>query len=317
MVSLPTLVFVPGSWHKPSCYNKVMEQLQCDHNIKCLTVTLPSTTGDPDATFKNDLDGAKAVISSETTQGRDVVVIAHSYGGMVGASAIKGFSRSHSNPPSSLTSPGHVKALILIASGFAITGLSFMDPLLGIPPPSWRANRTTGFAELATSPRELFYHDLAADEAARCIAELTPQSLKALFEGGEHVYAGWRDVPTWYVGTAEDRALPVVLQRVQVGMARGQGGVVVHEELAAGHSPFLSKPQEVVRIVMEAVREVSGLKAGEGVGLGGAEMRSLVPEPRLGAPWSWVKYGLPLLVGRCMGWAILGFMSFRRFWRRS
>ncbi len=34
----------------------------------------------------------RAVISGETTQGRDVVVVAHSYGGIVGSSAVKGFT---------------------------------------------------------------------------------------------------------------------------------------------------------------------------------------------------------------------------------
>lgn len=57
------------------------------------TVTLPSTAGTPAASFKNDLDAAREVISTETTHGHNVVVIAHSYGIMVGNSAIKGFTQ--------------------------------------------------------------------------------------------------------------------------------------------------------------------------------------------------------------------------------
>ncbi|GLI79820.1 hypothetical protein PoHVEF18_008161 [Penicillium ochrochloron] len=71
-----------------------------------------------------------------------------------------------------------------------------MDPFFGRPPPAWRVNNETGYAELVTSPRELFYHDLPEEEANYWISQLTSQSLKALFEGGEYTYAGWTDVPS-------------------------------------------------------------------------------------------------------------------------
>ena len=76
MDDLPALVFVPGSWHKPSCYHKVISIFQDRHNIKCVPVELPSTKGNPEATFKDDIDAAVIAIESETSQGRDVIVIA-------------------------------------------------------------------------------------------------------------------------------------------------------------------------------------------------------------------------------------------------
>lgn len=193
-----------------------------------------------------------------------------------------------------------------------------MDPLFGIPPPAWRANKETGFADIAISPRELFYHDLPADEAAHHVAELTPQSLKALFEGGEYVWDGWKEVPNWYIGTIEDRGLPVVLQRVQVGMARGQGAVVHHSELRSSHSPFLSKPDEVIATILEAVETVTGLQVQDSHPSALIERKNtMTPQARLNAPTSWIKYGLPLTLGRGLGYAIAGFMAFRSLWKRS
>jgi hypothetical protein len=58
MSNPPTLVFIPGAWHQPSCYDKVIKLLEEEHNLKCIAITLPSTTGDPNATFKDDLDAA-------------------------------------------------------------------------------------------------------------------------------------------------------------------------------------------------------------------------------------------------------------------
>lgn len=285
----PIIVFIPGAWHKPSCSNKIISVLQDEHEMKCISITLPSTTDDPAAIFENDVDTAATPSrvqrrTGATTNGRNVVVIAYSYGGMVANSAIHGFAKPRDAVVSSLPSPpnndeGHVIGLILIASGFTLTGLAFMDPFFGRPPPSWRVNIAIGFTELVTPPAELFYHDLPADEAEYWVSQLQSQSLKALFERGEYAFAGWMEVPAWYIGTVEDRGLPVLMQRLGVELARGMGGNIVHREMQTSHSPFLS-----------------------------------LPEVRLWQPISWVKFGLPLRFAHVLGWGVLAFHWARRLW---
>ncbi|WQF84693.1 Putative alpha/beta hydrolase-1 [Colletotrichum destructivum] len=328
MPNLPTLLFIPGSWHKPSCYDKITRILQEKHGLRCISVTLPSTTGDPAATFGDDVDAARQALSRETAQGRNVVVIAHSYGGMVGNSVIKGFApprdaaKGSSAPATSSTradhrdalSEGHVIGLILIASGFTLTGLAFMDPFFGRPPPGWRVNSTTGYAELVADPRKFFYHDLPPEEAEFWTSQLTTQSLKALFEGGEHAYAGWQDVPAWYIGTVQDQGLPVVAQRMTVGMAREMGAKVEHRELQTSHSPFLSQPENTASIVLEAVEAFAGtsIDAKPRRGVGTDER---LPVPRLWQPLTWFRFGLPLIFGRILGRSFLVFDWGRRLFR--
>ncbi|KAH6679960.1 Alpha/beta hydrolase family-domain-containing protein [Plectosphaerella plurivora] len=313
----PTLLFIPGSWHKPVCYDILISRLREQGGLRCISITLPSTNGDPAATFKDDLDTARNAIEFETNEDRDVVVIAHSYGGIVGNSAIKGFAKKD-NPKSS-DSPessrkGHVIGLILIASGFALTGLSFMDPLFGHPPPAWRVNATTGYAEIVADPRQMFYHDLSPEDAEYWTSQLTTQSLKSLFEGGEFVYSGWKDVPSWYIGTVEDQGLPVVVQRMQVGMARTMGGRVEHRELQTSHSPFLSQPENTADIIMEAVEAF--MVAGAGMA---PQPRStttgVVPAPKLFYPLTWLRFGIPLIFGRFLGRTYMVFSWIRSFWK--
>lgn len=309
MSDLPTLVFTPGAWHRPTCYDKVMKALREQHQIRCTSFQLPSTVGDPMATFKDDLDAARVTIANETTEGHDVILVAHSYGGMVANSAIKYFTEPQ-------VAQGRVVGLVLIASGFTLTGLSFMDPFFHVPPPAWRVNKETGFAEIVTSPRELFYHDLTAEEADEWVSQLTPQSLKALFEGGEHSYAGWRDVPIWYIGTTEDRGLPVVAQRLNVGMAREMGATVEHRELNSSHSPFLSQPDEVVHLLVEATRAFTG-KVVEDVKVDGRRKEIMTPLATIWKPSSWLKYGLPMMFGRILGRSVLLFYGVRTLWRTA
>ncbi|KAG8162375.1 hypothetical protein KVR01_008140 [Diaporthe batatas] len=309
--SSPTLVFVPGAWHKPVCFDKVTNILQGRYKLECVSVTLPSTTGNPAATFKDDIDVVREAICKETSQGHNVVIVAHSYGGMVGNSAIKGFMKPVDNATegsgTSSHQIGHVVGLVLIASGFTFTGLAFMDLFMGKPPPFWRINNTTGYAELVAPPRELFYHDVPADEAEYWVSQLTNQSLKSLFEGGEFAYAGWQDVPVWYLGTIEDRGQPVVAQRMQVGMAREMGAHVQHRELRSSHSPFLSRPEQTAGIVFEAVGAFTGhpvatAKTPEDTVGGDGEVLTAV---RLRELLTWYRYGLPLALGHLIGRCII------------
>lgn len=295
----PTLVFIAGSWHQGRCFERVTTVLESKHALKCISITLPSTTGNQNADFKGDVDEARRVIISETSYGRNVVVVAHSFGGMVGNSAIKDLT----SPPKT-SSQGYVIGLILIASGFTLTGLSFMAPMFNIPPPSWMINAETGFADLLMDPREFFYHDLPSDDAEYWTSQLGSQSLKAMFEGGEYAYAGWRDVPTWYIGTIEDRGLPVVVQRVQVGMARAMGGRVVHRELPSSHSPFLSMPEDCVAIILEAVAEFSSEQSGDASRREILGKRAIPPAVRILSPGSWFRYGIPFGIGRFVGTCI-------------
>lgn len=313
MANLPTLVFVPGAWHRPTCYDKIIKLLREEHGLKCTAITLPSTTGNPEATFKDDIDAARDAISGETTQGRDVVVVVHSYGGMVGNSAVKGFAKPRGAAPDSST--GHVIGIILIASGYTLTGFAFMDPFFGIPPPQWRINKETGFADIVMPPRQFFYHDLPADEAEYWTSQLTTQSLKALFEGGQYAYAGWLDVPSWYIGTIEDRGMPVVAQRLTVGMAREMGGHIEHRELPTSHSPFLSRPKETVEIMVDAIGAFTGKSLAKAPKTSVTSKLITTPAARLWRPVTWYRYGLPLAFGHIIGRGMLAFGGVRRMWR--
>ena len=339
MANGPSLVFIHGSWHRPICYDKVIQLLRDDHGLKCIAVGLPSTSNDPAATFKDDVDAARNVVLSQTIMGRDVIVVAHSYGGLVGSSCIKGLTlpktptstrgigTEQSSSPGTQSSPsrqGYVTALVLISSGFAMTGWAFMDPFFGVPPPAWRVDKETGYATLVADPQQLFYHDVPDGEAKYWVSQLTTQSLKALFEGGEYVYAGWWDVPTWYIGTTDDKALPIVVQRMQVGTVRAQGAEVHYFELKSSHSPFLSMPADVAQVLLEATRTAGRIQTYVDASVRDASQQRKrtkqrsheKPMVQLVAPSTWIRFGVPFMIGRMIGWSLVGFGALRRLWRQ-
>ncbi|KAK3359071.1 Alpha/beta hydrolase fold-1 [Lasiosphaeria hispida] len=242
----PTLIFVPGAWFPATAWAKLTAILT-PADYKCLPVSLPSsTTGLPTATFLDDVQAIKAAVQAETSAGADVVLVCHSYGGMPAQSILMDLDRA---------AGGRVLGFAMVASGFTMTGMSFLGGLGGVPPPSWRADVETGFAELVAEPRALFFHDLSEAEGTEWVGKLGKQSLRALSGGGEHAYAGWKDVPCWYLAATEDQALPVEAQRFFVKMAKDAGGDVTLREIGSGHSPMLSRPEETAGFVREAVED--------------------------------------------------------------
>jgi len=147
----------------------------------------------------------------------------------------------------------------MMATGFATTGLSFIDHIGGKPPPFWIADRENGFAVIVADVRELFYHDLPEEEGNLWASRLEKQALKVLLEGGEHVYSGWKDVPVWYLMTTDDKTYPIEAQKYVVQLARDGGGDVTMREVESSHSPMLSKPKETVEFILEAVAALEGL----------------------------------------------------------
>ncbi|ETN43020.1 uncharacterized protein HMPREF1541_02178 [Cyphellophora europaea CBS 101466] len=227
-----TIVFVPGAWHRPEIWSRVTSLLP----FKTVCPALPTTTGS--GTFKDDIDAVRAPIQAEIASGNNVVVVAHSYGSVPASSALRGLTSG---------SP-RVIGFIGIATGWATIGKSFNDAFEGKPPPIWEIKN--GLVELTIDPRELFYHDV--DDADQWVAKLDKQSAEA-FDGGEHVYPGWKEVPAWYLATIEDRALPFQAQMMFVRQAQAEGDVTIRE-IAASHSPMLSKPKETADFIQEAVR---------------------------------------------------------------
>ncbi|KAK8076244.1 hypothetical protein PG994_003516 [Apiospora phragmitis] len=285
----PTFVLVSGAWHGTSYWAKVVAGL-AEEGYRAVPVALRSASLSPDTTFADDLGDVRDAIRGEVGRGCDVVVVAHSLGSVVGSSAIKGFaaasaqSSSEGEPAATVTAAdgsstvvagtgttrnGHVIGFVALATGFLPTGVCFLEVVGGKPPPLWRfssepsavmtasfSNTTDGevvddddgesttktFATIRVEPREAFYNDLSVDEGNEWVELLSPQCTATISKGGEFVYAGWLD----------DRAFPHEDQRASAQAARDAGANLWSEEIAAGHSPMLSRPAETTDFLRRA-----------------------------------------------------------------
>lgn len=77
----PTILFIPGAWHGPDVFDVVRDSLT-SRNIPTVALALPSIGTEPPTKGLTD--------DTIFVQGKRVVIIAHSYGGMVRAGAVEG-----------------------------------------------------------------------------------------------------------------------------------------------------------------------------------------------------------------------------------
>lgn len=251
----PTLIFVHGAWHTPEFWKLVIPDLEADGHRCVHPQLIFCGTEHPIDSIKPAIEQVQSLISAEVSSGRDVILITHSFGGSVGSSAVKGLTRKD---PSNLTSSstGRVVGLIQIAAFLPPTGVSLHDVLADRSHEPFHHSYPDGWELIDNGdPRKLFYHDLSPDEAETWIKRIVKQSSGAM-STREGVYAGWADVPVWYLVCLDDQAMPVHIQEGMVEAARRKGADITTRRVDSGHSPCLSKPKEVVEFISEAVAAV-------------------------------------------------------------
>jgi pimeloyl-ACP methyl ester carboxylesterase len=89
-MSKPTIVFPPGAWHTPDCFDIVREQLH-QRGWETEAVAYPSMGAEPpNKGLAEDAAAVRVVLDELINHGKDIVLVVHSYGGLVGQNAVDG-----------------------------------------------------------------------------------------------------------------------------------------------------------------------------------------------------------------------------------
>lgn len=132
--SLPALVFVPGEWHGPEIFDEVRANLnERGYPTEAATLVTHGAT-DPNIGLAEDVANVRSKIERLVEDGKDVVVVAHSYGGVPSSCAVEGLSVSD------LAAQGKNGGVIMVVyvTSFAIeSGASLLESVGGTYPPWW------------------------------------------------------------------------------------------------------------------------------------------------------------------------------------
>jgi pimeloyl-ACP methyl ester carboxylesterase len=173
------------------------------------------------------------------TQNGPVILVGHSYGGVVITEA--------GNDPK-------VAGLVYIAAfapdkGESVSSL-IKDPAPGAPVPPILPPQDGYLFLDRTKFAASFAADVGADAAQFMADSQVPWGVEAL--GGAVSRPAWKTKPSWYLVSTEDKMIPPDAQRA---MSKRAGSTVV--EVKGSHAVYVSQPQAVASLIDKAARGVT------------------------------------------------------------
>ncbi|KAJ5639525.1 uncharacterized protein N7484_007387 [Penicillium longicatenatum] len=239
----PTIVFSLGAWIIPAVFDATRSRLDV---LGCPSVcpAHPSIGAEPPTkTLLDDVASLREVLVKLADDGQDLVVVGHSYGGVVASCAVVGLSKSARAKEG--TAGGVIKVVYLAA--FAIDkGQSLLGMLGGNYLP-WM--KVEGDYVLADGAGAVGWQDLPLEKQEKWNA-LSLHTSRAVFSG-ESTYEPWRDIPCAYIICEQDHALPPSFQEL---FASKMGGPENTYRLPSSHSPFLSMPERLADLLHQVVK---------------------------------------------------------------
>ncbi|MFG1918571.1 alpha/beta fold hydrolase [Micromonospora sp. NPDC048898] len=228
----PTIVVVHGAFAESGGWDRIVARLQ-DEGHRVIAAANPLRSVAYDATY------IRALLDS--IEG-PVVLVGHSYGGMVISKAAAGAE--------------NVKKLVYVA-GFApeagdsgaTLAAKFPGSTLG---QTLRPVKLPDGGEDVYVDQELYHAQFAADvpgEVTRVMAaNQRPITSAALEEAAEGSQA-WQSIPSWFLIPEADNNIPAAAHRFMAERAKAVTTVSIPN---ASHAVFVSHPTEVGDLILEA-----------------------------------------------------------------
>ena len=231
----PTIVLVHGAFAESSSWNGVIAQLQ-QHDVRAVAVANPLRSLAGDAAYVRDvlasIDGP-------------IVLVGHSYGGLVITEAASGNDAVVGLVYASAFVPDTGDSAFSLST--SAPGSTLGDALDAHPV-------STGGVEFTIRP-DVFPQQFAADVSPE-IAELMgatqrPVTEAALSEGLPTSRPAWRDIPSWHVFGDQDLNIPAAVLRAGAERAGSRGTT---EIAGASHAISVSHPAAVAATIADAGR---------------------------------------------------------------
>ena len=222
-VKTRNVVFVHGLFADGSCWTEVIARLQ-GRGLNCTSVQNPLTN------LPEAVTAAQIVLDR---QDGPTVFVGHSFSGMI------------------LTEAGvhpKVSALVYVAARAPAAGEDYAALAKNFPTPPAAAGIVFDGDE-GRLTEAAFLRDFAGDlpaAKARVLYAVQEPFHKALLTG-RTTHAAWREKPTFYAVSTEDRTINPDLERF---MAKRMGAKTI--EVKASHVSLISQPDAITQLILDA-----------------------------------------------------------------
>ncbi|WP_138732631.1 alpha/beta fold hydrolase [Modestobacter excelsi] len=224
---MTNFVLVHGGWVGGWYWNEVADRLRkAGHRVEVIE-QLPSGGTDPAALGGLAAD-AHAVRQAVERVGEPVVLVGHSYGGMVITELADHPAVAHS---------------VYLAAFWPQRGQSAMELLAGGPPPTWVSPHEDGTLRTTDdleALRQALCDDVDQERAYANLRRFGPQSIASATDPSTAPHRGH---PTTYIICERDQGLPPVAQEQMAAAADHR------HRLPSSHSPMTSMPDELADVL--------------------------------------------------------------------
>ncbi|KIX03345.1 uncharacterized protein Z518_06897 [Rhinocladiella mackenziei CBS 650.93] len=242
-------VLVPGGFCPGSFYHKVTTILQ-NGGYQVHEIDLPSVgkrEGSP-ATMYDDADHIRSVVSEFADQGKNVVLCANSYGGLVSTEAVKGTTKAEREANGK---PGALVHVVFIGSLLAPVGMNAQE-LVGGKIPLDMKSKPDYIEPIDAEVAGAYLCSDLDDKATQKYYGSLQKPHSAVSFLGRLTHAGYLHVPTTVVVTERDVAISPDVQHKNVDTVIAEGkGNIRKVPMASDHCAMISHPEEIVEILLQ------------------------------------------------------------------
>ncbi|KAH7350439.1 Alpha/beta hydrolase fold-1 [Pyrenochaeta sp. MPI-SDFR-AT-0127] len=243
-------VLVPPSFSPASFYDRVVPLLE-KKGYASLLVELKSVNDGQGLTVSmyEDAGAIRSAIMPLVDQGKGVVLVANSYGGIPATEATKGFSLAERK---ALSKPGAIIGIVYMASFIASEGGCINQLMVGRMPENTQKLVDYQTMDPRTDAQYIFTHLNQADKdeyASRLMKHCSRTFDDPL------TYPGYLHIPATYIICTDDIVLPEDFQSTMISAANAKGADIVTKKIHADHCPMISHPAEVVDVLMQAAEQ--------------------------------------------------------------
>ncbi|KAI1389602.1 alpha/beta-hydrolase [Hypoxylon trugodes] len=254
----PAIVLVPGAWTPPAAYAKLANALKA-RSFTVETPALPSNNGarPPNSSHEDDVAAVRKVIKSFVDDGKEVIVYMHSYGAVVGTNAVEGLTKKDREAQGL---SGGVVYLFYLCGYLLAKGQSIWTVIEGFGVEAVKNHPSITFEDDGTwflsDPVGHLCHDLDPEDQEEQRKLSTRQNMEAI--KGKVAYEAWRDVPSTYIRTTEDRCVPPVFQDICLAYPKEANVPIDVKVLNCSHAPYAKYPDQLADMVVEVTRFKTG-----------------------------------------------------------
>ncbi|PVH77842.1 alpha/beta-hydrolase [Cadophora sp. DSE1049] len=243
--SKPTIVIAPGAWQLAIGFSRFASQLRnAGYDTEIVSYPSVGGTGSPLPGLAEDVAATREVLSKLLEERKEVLLLCHSYGGVVGSCAVEGFSTVETEKEGK---SGGVKLVVYMSAFMIPKGKSLLDMLGGQPLP-WMNAQGEKTTAVASMMQDIAFNDMSADQAAIGMEHMSHSSTSVF--ATPSTFEPWANgIPCAYIFCTDDNALPFPIQQQMAGQL---GAEPVTWSLKAGHCPFMSIPDQLLEVVRKA-----------------------------------------------------------------